>query len=78
MTPHEQARRWAAEIRLIAKTRNLNQKRISEISGIHPVSVSQIFKGKRLPTTETLAAIAQAIGVELEWVDAKTTDHATQ
>jgi transcriptional regulator with XRE-family HTH domain len=74
MTPHDTARRWAAEIRLIAKTRNLNQKRISEISGIHPMTVSQIFTGKRLPTTETLAAIAQAIGVELEWVEMNPAD----
>jgi transcriptional regulator with XRE-family HTH domain len=78
MTPHDTALQWADQLRAIAKQKKITQKRSAETSKVHPVSISQIFTGRRLPTTETLAAIAQAIGVELEWVEAKIIDHATQ
>jgi len=74
MTPHETARRWADQLRAIAKQKKITQRKIAEISKVHPMTVSQIFTGKRLASTETLAAIAQAIGVELEWVEINPAD----
>ncbi len=51
-------------IRVYRGYRGLTQKQLAETAGINPVYLSQIETGKRAGSLRTLAAIAEALGVE--------------
>ena len=69
MTQHDTAISWAADLAAIAKSRKITRKRIAELSGIHPMTITHVINGDQVASAETLAAIAEVLGVQLEWVE---------
>jgi transcriptional regulator with XRE-family HTH domain len=53
------------EIRHIRKERGLSQQRLSELAGVDKVTIVHIENGKVSPKVETLAKLADALGVEV-------------
>ncbi len=60
-------------IRVLRKEKGLSQERLSEISGLHPTSLSNIERGKVDSAVSNYISLAQALGVTLaELVDTST------
>jgi len=53
------------QIRRIRRSRGLSQDRLAELSGVDQSSLSLIETGRRTPTIDTLARLADALGVEM-------------
>jgi len=53
----------------IARERGYTGKHISETTAISETTISRIFKGHFCPKSEYLVAIADAIGVDLVFVE---------
>ena len=52
-------------IRILRKERGLSQERLSELAGLHPVSMSNIECGKVNVVISTYFSLAKALDVEL-------------
>lgn len=55
----------AASLAAIARTQNLTQAKLSELSGVPQGTISRIFSGKVAANIETLCKIAEAVGAEI-------------
>lgn len=75
MTPKQQAHQWASDLATIAKSKRITRKRIAELSGIHAMTITHVLNGNQVANSETLAAIAEVLGVRLEWVDKECKTH---
>jgi DNA-binding XRE family transcriptional regulator len=53
-------------IKVFREYRGLTQKELAAKAGINPVYLSQIERGKRTGSVETLKAIASVLGVEVD------------
>jgi transcriptional regulator with XRE-family HTH domain len=54
--------RVLAEVR---RERGLTQEQLSEVTGIHRNYIGGIERGERKPTVETVAVLADAVGISL-------------
>jgi transcriptional regulator with XRE-family HTH domain len=63
-----------AELRLRS---DLTQRRLSEMSGVNPQTISEIERGIANPTLSTLEALARALKVELAELVATPAEEAT-
>jgi transcriptional regulator with XRE-family HTH domain len=63
-----------AELRLRS---DLTQRRLSELSGVNPQTISEIERGIANPTLSTLEALARALKVELAELVATPAEEAT-
>jgi len=52
-------------IQKLRKQKKFTQEQLAEIIGIDPKNISKIENGNNYPTSENLAAIAEALGVEV-------------
>jgi transcriptional regulator with XRE-family HTH domain len=57
--------RLGARIKSLRKSRGLSQERLAEKSDITPKYLSRLEVGQQSPSIETLARLAEALGVEL-------------
>ncbi len=53
-------------VRVYRQHRGMTQKRLADAAGINAVYLSQIERGQRTGSARTLAAIAQALGVDVD------------
>ena len=53
-------------VRVYRDHRGMTQKQLAGAVGINPIYLSQIERGRRTGSTRTLAAIAGALGVDLD------------
>lgn len=53
-------------IAVFCRYRGMRQRQVAEKAGIHPTYLSQIVRGRRQGSTNTLAAIARVLNVELD------------
>ena len=53
-------------IRQIRLERNLSQKKLSEMTGIHPMNIGRYERGQRGLEIETAARIAAALGCTVD------------
>lgn len=54
------------------KKKNLNQAQLAEKAGITPAAISQIEKGRRVPTIPVLHKIAVVLKVSLDYLTGNT------
>lgn len=59
------AKDFAARLRLEIERFGKSQVELSEMAGIHPVSLSKYLSGKRIPATEEVCRLAAAMGSDL-------------
>lgn len=52
-------------IKEICKVKGISQKDLAERCGVSAVTLSRIASGQQMPSIETLAKIAAALGVEI-------------
>lgn len=57
--------RMGARIKEVRKSRGLSQERLAEKAEISPRFLSRLEVGQQSPSIETLARLAEALGVEL-------------
>lgn len=57
---------WSEKVKRMLADRNMNQKELSEKSGITRASISRYLKGNRRPRIDVVINFAKALGVELE------------
>jgi len=50
-------------IRIALAERDLNQKQLSELSGVSMVTISQTISGQTKPTMRTIEKLASALGM---------------
>ncbi len=53
------------ELRRIREERGLSQQGLSDASGVNKATINQIERGRRSPNVDTLAKLADALGVEV-------------
>ena len=57
---------WSEKVKRMLADRNMNQKELSEKSGITRASISRYLKGNRRPRIDVVINVAKALGVEPE------------
>ena len=57
---------WSEKVKRMLADRNMNQKELSEKSGITRASISRYLKGNRRPRIDVVINFAKALGVEPE------------
>jgi len=57
---------WSEKVKKMMSDRNMNQKELSEKSGITRASICRYLKGKRRPRIDVVVNFAKAFGVEPE------------
>ena len=57
---------WSEKVKRMLADRNINQKELSEKSGITRASISRYLKGNRRPRIDVVINFAKALGVEPE------------
>ena len=57
---------WSEKVERIMVDRNMNQKELSEKSGITRASICRYLQGKRRPRIDVVVNFAKALGVEPE------------
>ena len=57
---------WSEKVKKMMSDRNMNQKELSEKSGITRASICRYLQGKRRPRIDVVVNFAKALGVELE------------
>lgn len=65
-------------IRELRKTHGLSQEQLAEIIDSHQVYVSEIEKGKKLPSLAVLLKIARAFGMSLSELAARIEENLEQ
>jgi transcriptional regulator with XRE-family HTH domain len=48
--------------------KGISQKEFAELVNLHPVQYNRYEKGETIPTTETLAKLADALGVSVDYL----------
>ena len=59
---------WKEKIKGLMDEKNINQKQLSELSGITESSVSRYLKGERTPRIDIVVNFAKALGVEVDYL----------
>lgn len=59
------------QIAVLRKRQNLSQPQLAKRAGVEQADISRIERGIGNPTEDTLARLAEALGVELALVDRK-------
>jgi len=69
---------WEKKVKDLMKRRNINQKQLSELSGISESSISRYLHSGQRPRMDVVVNIAKALSVETEYLleDTETTDTA--
>ncbi len=69
---------WEKKVKDLMKSRNINQKQLSELSGISESSISRYLHSGQRPRMDVVVNIAKALSVETEYLleDTETTDTA--
>ncbi|MFH0902292.1 MAG: helix-turn-helix transcriptional regulator [Pseudomonadota bacterium] len=62
------AKRLGSRLQKMRNERGLTQEQVAESAGLVPNYVSEIERGAKLPTLDTLASVADALGVTLSEV----------
>lgn len=57
---------WSEKVKRMMADRNMNQKELSEKSGITRASICRYLQGKRRPRIDVVVNFAKALGVEPE------------
>lgn len=57
---------WSEKVKKMMSDRNMNQKDLSEKSGITRASICRYLQGKRRPRIDVVVNFAKALGVEPE------------
>ena len=57
---------WSEKVKKMMSDRNMNQKELSEKSGITRASICRYLQGKRRPRIDVVVNFAKALGVEPE------------
>lgn len=57
---------WSDKVKKMMSDRNMNQKELSEKSGITRASICRYLQGKRRPRIDVVVNFAKALGVEPE------------
>jgi len=69
MTPRSRAIQLGIQLAAHAEKAGIQQKKIAEITGYAPNTISRILTGKFPAKSEILCAIAEAIGVEIKIIN---------
>lgn len=69
---------WKEKVKDLMKSRNINQKQLSKLSGITESSISRYLHSNQRPRMDVVVNIAKALNVETEYLldDTETTDTA--
>ena len=51
-------------IRILRKHKHLTQEQLGELAGLNPNYVGQVERGQRIPSIQTIHALAEALGVD--------------
>lgn len=57
---------WSEKVKKMMSDRNMNQKELSDKSGITRASICRYLQGKRRPRIDVVVNFAKALGVEPE------------
>ena len=65
---------WSQKVKELMEVKGINQKELSQLSGITEASVSRYLNGDRTPRMDIIINFARALGVSVEYllVDDKT------
>ncbi|MBR0137430.1 MAG: helix-turn-helix transcriptional regulator, partial [Erysipelotrichaceae bacterium] len=58
--------RWNERVKELMKSKNINQKQLSEQSGITEASVSRYLNGERTPRIDIVSNFAKVFGVTVD------------
>ncbi len=53
-----------AKLKALRETRVMSLRELAEVSGVEPIAISQMERGKRNPHPATIRKLAEALGVE--------------
>lgn len=57
--------RFGDRVRQLRTDAELSQEELAQRSGLHPTYISQVERGRRNPTLESMASIARGLSVDL-------------
>jgi len=60
------------------KQKKINQAQLAKVSGVTPAAISQIEKGRRVPTLPVLNRISNVLGVSLDYLSGNTPNSELQ
>lgn len=60
--------KWKDKVRNLMDEKNINQKKMSELSGITESSVCRYLKGDRTPRIDIVVNFAKALDVEVDYL----------
>ena len=59
---------WSQKVKELMKVKGINQKELSQLSGITEASVSRYLNGDRTPRMDIIINFARALGVSVEYL----------
>lgn len=59
---------WSEKVKRLLEERDMNQKQLSEKSGITEASVCRYLKGDRKPRIDIIVNFAEALGVDVNYL----------
>lgn len=59
---------WKDRLQKLIRERDTNPRRLSIAAGLDPSTVTQVLRSSRSPGIETIAPIADQLGVSLDWL----------
>lgn len=62
------ANTWSDKVKELMRVKNINQKELSQLSGITEASVSRYLTGERTPRMDIIINFARALGVSVEYL----------
>lgn len=60
--------KWSDKVKELMRVKNINQKELSQLSGITEASVSRYLTGDRTPRMDIIINFARALGVSVEYL----------
>ena len=59
---------WQEKVKELMKNQGINQKRLSQLSGLTEASISRYLKGERIARLDTIINFAKALNVTTEYL----------
>ena len=59
---------WVQKVKELMNKRNINQKQLSELSGITEASISRYLAGERTPRIDIITNFARVLDVEVDYL----------
>ncbi len=59
---------WQEKVKMVMKNQDMNQKQLSEKSGIAEASISRYLRGERNVRMDVIVNIAKALGVAVDYL----------